>query len=145
MFHFLTSLFQKITSITINDENAAYRDFIKKLNEGWVKDAFFKMLMWQPRNRSWSCWRLGGSLGGQGGRCFWKTRLGKQQEAAEWGEEERSECNQTVSSWDYFGILGFKPLFFSRLIPRKKSQSNNDEMPTHLDMTVRNLIFQFDI
>ena len=40
MFSFLTSVFQQITTITINDENAAYRDFIKKLNEGSLKDTF---------------------------------------------------------------------------------------------------------
>ena len=32
------------------------------------------------------------------------------------------------------------PFFSSRLIPRKKSVTYKDEVPTHLDMTVSNLI-----
>merc|ERR550519_940291 len=93
---------KQITSITINDENAAYRDFIKKLNaetapdpvDGWgeawadkVVDAF--------------------------------ERLVSESSKKQLNEVKKREVNAIRR----------------RLIPRKKSQSNNDEMPTHLDMT----------
>ena len=97
--------------------------------------------MWQSSDSWGPCWWLGGWLDGQGGRRFWKTRLGRQQEAAEWGEEAGSECNQTVSREQFRNLESYKVSFFSRLIPRKKSQGYNEEVPTHLDMTVRNLIF----
>jgi len=93
---------KQITSITINDENAAYRAFIKKLNEetagdpvdgwgeGWtdkVVDAF--------------------------------ERLVSEGSKKQLNEVKKREVNAIRR----------------RLIPKKKSQSYNDEVPTHLDMT----------
>jgi len=92
---------KQVTSITINDENASYRDFIKKLNEGTA----------------------GHPVDG-------------------WGEDW---TNKVVDAFERLVSVGSKKQLNEvkkrevnairrRLIPRKKSQ-NNDEVPTHLDMT----------
>ena len=96
-------LFQQITSATINDENAAFRDFMQKLNEGQRK--YISWLFWPWTNLLWSKspqfsgqsgW-LGERVGKQGGGRFWKTDLGKQQTASQRNQEEGSECYPSVS------------------------------------------------
>ena len=52
VLYFLTPVFQQITSITINDENAAFRDFVKTIDarknvEDWtnqVVEAFERLV-----------------------------------------------------------------------------------------------------
>ena len=96
-------LFQQITSVTINDENAAFRDFMQRVNEGHRK--YISLLFGAETNLLWSKspqfsgqsgW-LGGRMGKQGGRRFWKTDLGKQKTASQRNQEEGSECYPSVS------------------------------------------------
>ena len=91
----------------------------------------FWKLMWQPRNSWRPGWWLGGRLDGQGGRCFWKPCLGRQQEAAEWGEEEGGECNQTVS-WEQFRILGSESLFPVGSYQERKVRATTTKFPLTL-------------
>ena len=70
-------LFQQITSVTINDENAAFRDFMHKLNEGqkkytiWTFLALNKSFVIQESLIQWTEW----VIGRKSGQKRWRTLL----------------------------------------------------------------------